>query len=480
MRHLLAVLLLTVGPALALASPATALKAARDDARQLPPDEAHVTRYERLPDDPEDAFRVVAFWTNSLSDRSILTPPRVLKGGEVIALNLLKYDRVGKRWLEVWERLADVDPFWHTQFEWEDWGRRDEKGVWTHTKYVVKPLRSAVGNALVDYRDMAELVVLTGSAAPIVEADWWAAQVCRQINTEQQDKKIGYYEWLGIKDRKTFEKLAKFNERDSIEGDYEPRAILPKSGVSMQGRQIEFYRALWGIYSRTLDNNEGRGRANPIQNIKKGDYVHKAERHFAQASNGLFYYLLSDDKGVRQDVAPANVVGGDSTSGTNDAQIHVGLSCAVCHTKGLKPVPDWARKVGVKTPDIHLAEEFQRQYSSDLDGAIDEGNEKFARATQKCNGLTPPENAKLISTYFIRYVERDYFAADVAKRLGIKPEAFLRSLERYKAAADADPRLRPLDSAPRGWLALPPVAARVEHVEEAWSAILDVLARYPP
>ncbi|MFX8805542.1 hypothetical protein ABTM67_20535, partial [Acinetobacter baumannii] len=72
---------------------------------------------------------------------------------------------------------------------------------------------------------------------------------------------------------------------------------------------------------KTLDSNLARGKSNAIQALRKGDYQHKAEEHYGFLPNGLFAFLLATDKGVRQDTAPANVVGGDKTSTSNDPQI---------------------------------------------------------------------------------------------------------------------------------------------------------------
>lgn len=469
MRYLLATLMLALPLAGFAGGPGDAVAAALADVRTLPPTQQQNARYLWMGNMPlaqrEDLLRVTAFWANSLSRAPEIVPPTTV-GAELIRLHLADYD-----WkVEVWEKLAAIDPYFHVQTETagiERWGIPDGNGGWKNVEErKVAKKKTSIHVALPDEKTAGALVSLTQSQAPIVRADWWLAQVARQLSLTNKQTGAGYYDWLGIKDRKDFEKLIRLSAKDSADLGKEMRAAVDRSGVATQNRQVVRLQSLTGGAWATLDTNDGTGEGNAVRNLKAGTFKHQAEEHYGTLPNGLFAFLLCDNEGVRQDTAP-DFIGADSSLGRqgNDARIHAGLSCVRCHVEGLRGIDDFIRRQPkvVSSPDYAELVQLRRQYFSNLNRQLDRDRSVYQESLQACNGLKPAANAKAVSEVWNRYVEELVGPERAAEELGVPVETLRRKL-----AGTGDVLLA-------GLAATPPAPMTRTHLEESAGLLMQAV-----
>jgi hypothetical protein len=476
-RAALLVILAVAGSA--WAGPADALAVALADARRLPPDQAQATRYLWQPGGYSQAdYLVVSFWVNSLSRGADLLRPRAVDK-DLLAVGLDDYG-----WdAAVWEQLADVpEPYFTVAAEveerqYQEYGYYQGPGQtnWVTTRKEpagVKKVRQAAAAPWLPAARAADLQRLTGSLVPLVRADWWLAQACRQVSLRNKQTGVGYYDWLGIKDRAGLAALVKFKQKDSDDLGRHLRAVAEKSGVAQHGRQLARFQSLAGAWWTTFDAKELAQDNLPTELLKPGAFRHDAEEVFAALPNGLWAFGLFDAKGARQDTAPDFIGPDDSPLRTGrDGRIHVGLSCVRCHVEGgLRPVDDWARRtftgrVELVSPDKKERDEFRRLYLSDLGRALERDRKVFAEALEGLGGpgWTPPLNAAAFARYYDRYAEAGVSLGRLADELGV-PEKALAARLRGRAA--------PLSLAPL----LAGGTLRRETVEDFWGVLnLNVL-----
>lgn len=424
-------------------TPATEISEAIADARRLDPATASRTRYMTACDIPDKEvakhLTVVDYWANSLSRRKDLIPVRRVSK-KLVAIDIYAYG-----WNpETWENLADEEPFFLERIrvvkgdEYQFWlpAWKDDKGKNNAAGYRPYPSPAdgeitTIAHWMPELR-LAELSLLVGSKVPIVRSDWWLHRSFIQFGR----KGTGYYDWLGSpKDRKEFEKLVDFDEKRSQKFDYEVAGIVAFSGVAKFPRQIFRFQAFTGGYWVTkdrLDDNKDNG--NPLRALD-AKFQHQAEEIYARAPNGLFYYFLCDDKGVRQDSAP-DKLGHDKRSTGSDGRIHVGVSCVRCHSEGLKPIDDWTRqtfnpKTGL-TLDSSDAKEYERNrklYLSDLQSDFDSDNVSYAKALFRLTGMKPDAMAKLAGEEYSRYDDMKIFPKGGARQYGLTEDEYMKRLK---------------------------------------------------
>jgi len=436
----------------AQADPAAAVVAALADAQRLAPDAAKYARYLSLYAIEEKHRReflgVQAYQVNSISREAELVTPRQA-AADLTAIDIRDYNLDSA----TWEKLAVIDPYFHVpaveEDEYEDYGN-----YWLRGQVVPKGTAGAewktsekrrtgkkikkqgAASPWLPTKEIKELIERTGSAAPIVRADWFFVQTARQLSLRNKQTGVGYYDWLKLKDRGDLFKLIKFSEKDSIEIQQEIRAALDRSGVSQQNRQIVAFRALTGRIWITLDVKDEADKGNAIRNLKRGDFQHDAEEIYAVGRNGLPVYFLSDDKGVRQDSAP-DFIGGDDSAGRvgRDARIHVSLACIRCHGGDvLQPINDWARRtytngLVIQSPDYDVLKELRRQYLSNLDGALAQDRAAFRDAIRQASGLEAGKLSVAYGEAWNRYAEQSVTLEVAAFELGCPPEKLMQSLK---------------------------------------------------
>lgn len=443
-------------------------RAAAADLRKLAADGAQTRNYRYLTDlaVPEawrgNFQRLLNHHVNALS-----TAGPVPVAPETAGPSLYRVDISEYKWdAAVWERLAEVEPYFHVRvtakFRNTRTGRVFEKTKNAHAPWL--PLD-----------DVAYLVEATGSEAPVVRADWFFHQTAIQA-----DRVAGYYDWLGLKDRADYERLVGVDPKKAEERKRLFYSIVPKnkSGVAHQNRQILRLGAVDSSSWRTLDAKKSTGRSNARRNLGE-DYKHDAEEHYGFLPNGLFAYFLCDQNGVRQDSAP-DFIGYDKGSQSNDGRIHVMLACIRCHREGLRPIDDWARKfwsvpfgLGVTDPEDRAAREKTQQYLGDLAFHLKRDRELFDYALGQVSGWTPAQLADAYADWWRWYGEEDVGIERAADEWGTTPDLLRAAFTRSGLPAPAGSGR--IDEVLGGYAKVPPIPASREEFEEVFQRGVVIL-----
>lgn len=425
------------------------------------------TRYLTMYNIPEkrrlQTFNVASFAANSLSKEADIVKPRLVTP-TLIAIVIDDYG-----WdAALWEKLATVDPYFHAITETSITENYYEG---QYLKSREKKVRQAVLSPILPLAESAELVTLTQSQSPILRADWWLSQVLIQAGRNG----VGYYDWLGIKDRDTYQAISFFDQKASQKIKREVAAIVSRSGVAQHPRQIFRLQSLTGGYWFTKDTiTDNKDDRNALRNLDD-TYKHEAEEHYSVLPNGLFVYLLCDEKGKRQDSAPDGI-GSDETAPGKDKRIHIFLSCVRCHTEGLRPIDDWGRKVfqdkvALSSPDYEKSRRLFQLYLSDIADKLDDDRAAQAKIVKRLTGYTTPELSAAVAEVWSSYAERDLTPADAAKDLGVTEEEYLTAL---RNAAKQNPLFDPVLSS---HLATPAVAIRSDDWEQVYQLALSYLGK---
>lgn len=439
MRWFLVIIVAVLALSQARASPATALaSAAKNVKKQANPADIRYLDISNIPEDyRKEVLQVLTFQLNSLSTEPDFAVPKVITA-ELLAINLLDYDSEDRIWRKTFEKLAEIDPYFHTKIV-EDWpGGLDKKynKIYPAGKYTtyraIPPYKGS-------QQDLDDLIHYTHSQVPIIRADFFFTQAARQLSLSNKQTGCGYYDFLGIKDRKDFEKLVAFDEKKSLDIKREIRAAVKDSGVATNPRQVLRLAALTGGYWVTLDTNDPTGKGNAVENPLRGEMVFQAQEIYGFLPNGLFAFLLCDAGGKRQDTAPDFIGPDDSPlrGSSHDARIHVGLSCIRCHTNnGLKDVSDWYRKnmvspLGFQTPEYRKFLEFKRNYFSNLNDALFLDRSQYSNSLKNCNGMKSPDNAEAFGKFWNFYAEDLVGTETAAREYGLKEEEFVKYLKDY-------------------------------------------------
>lgn len=482
---LLCLLSLAVG---AVASPQEAVAAACRDASKLPPDVVVFTRYltsyafpsEGLP--PEQAFHF-----NMLSSQVRIAIPRPC-GPHLYAVDLRDYG-----WgVETWEKLAEAEPYFHVRvtakaeykevtryrevksLRYDTYGRGYyvvEKEPYKDKELVASPAPRPKCAPWVEGADYDALSALTRSKVPVVRLDWFVTQTAVAA-----DREAGYYDWLGVKDEKTFQQLVGFDKAAAQKVYREVAAVVPPgvSGVAQHGRQVFRFGTVAGSWweSRDVLVPPVKER-NPVDALD-GDYKFQAKEVFATLPNGLWAYGLFDAEGKLQDSAPPEI-GGDTTSTSRDPRIHNPLSCIRCHKEGLRPIDDYARRVfrqavklGSKDKDTQLR--LQQLYLEPLDVWYSSDNAAFSAALARIGGkeFTPEKLAGDYRLMWKEFYDDPVTPERLALEIGCTAETLTKALKRYAEMNGLPLQLAELIAdRPRG---IPRTS-----VEEHFALIVDIL-----
>ena len=486
-----ALLLLTLNATPAAATPTTAVLAAHRDAASLgvaAQDCRYLSLYNVPAKQRTDVLNALSFWCNSLSREAEIIKP-VLVAPDLVRINLDDYGWSRK----VWEKLAERDSYFHAQIETvveeivieqDDYGYWQGQGAnrqWIHTRWVPverkvkKRIRQTGAAPWLPAKEMAALITLTQTTAPIVRADWWIVETA--INAER--KGTGYYSFLGLKSRKDFEQLVGLDKQASIRLRKEIAAIITDSGVAPHNRQVYRFQSITGGYWITLDVNESADRKNAVR-LLNGDFVdnHDAEEHYGFLPNGLFAYYLSQADGKQLDTAP-DTIASDHTSSSNDHRLHVGLSCVRCHTEGIRPIDDVARRlyrgaIALQSPDPFKLRRLRQLYLSDLPKYETRDRQDFAEAVKACNGLGVEENAKVFGATWKRYQDDSVTVATAELELGIESGKLVPALKVYSVATGS------LDPVLAFFIQNPPLPVRRDHFEESFGLLQAAVKGYKP
>jgi len=416
-------------------SPAAAVASAWADARRLG-DDAHYFRYFRVTTtgkDYDDFLVAFSLHLNLLSTKGVIKHPTP------VAPYLLRIDVRDYGWedkLGTWEQLAKFDFVYHQKAvvqqetivrQYWPGGLDPQKGK--HYDAAIYRIKKQAGDVIdvhavwLGQEDVDGLRKTLYTEAPIVDAEWFFVQSARQTSLQNDDAPgVGYNDWLGIKSRDDFLKLTG-TDRDVAKRVFaEWRAVVDRSGISVQNRQIVAFGGASGKAWGTLDTFAQKGRGVAKRNLRDGEFAHDAEEWIGRLGNGLWVTGLFDKNGKAQASAPDKIGPDDSALNKGrDHRVHANLSCIRCHwtdKDGLKPVNDWARKTFRSSGVLRLADydkkvllELESQYLRDLDEVLDDERRLFARAIGRATasklhpkGLTMAAAAKLYAETWDRYV----------------------------------------------------------------------------
>ncbi len=467
MRTLATILVLLLWTTQPLSSsPSEMVRAAALDCSKLVPEQRLRSRYLTMYHVKEKETLAKwekggAFWINALSTEVDLKKLTLVSPG------LWRVDIGDYGWAkEVWEKLLEAqDPYFHVRLaevkvekivpkekveqveEWVDepTGRRisfDNGRTWQQETRKVKRVRDikkveeskdakkdeqqkeALAPHL-PYKEMGELVLMTQTQIPLVRLDWFIHQV-----GAEEGRKAGYYNWVGVDKYSTFQDLGGTNSKVSRKLKLNLRAIVGRSTVTLNSREIEYEPALTGAHFRSNDFARSTDFKNPLR-LLGGDAKPDAHEDFIRLGNGLWAVGLFNGAGDRIATAPDNIASDGKARGT-DRRVHVGISCFRCH-EGLQPVVNWAKTIyappfSLDSPEYKEQLRLRAEYLRDMGKVIDEQQRQYTEVLKGLNGLTPKENSLLIADLWDAYELADLDITSTAAELGVEEKAWKEKL----------------------------------------------------
>jgi tetratricopeptide (TPR) repeat protein/mono/diheme cytochrome c family protein len=337
---------------------------------------------------------------NSLSwEPDVVAPKAIDPARTVFRIDLRDY-----RWsAAVWQRVLDAYPYG-----------------------VVQPSPAAQA-----------VFAATGCELACVRADWFVFAASRPPL---------YHEVLQLpKTDGELEKDLKIDVEANIRDSRVARAGFNSSGVSRNNRLIERHRTAFGAYWKSYDFASNTGRQNLFAHPlgpgpDDGQFRHDGGEIIFNLPNGLQAYLLVDGKGNRIDEGPTKIV---SVKNRPNPVVINGVSCMMCHARGMIDKADQVRPHAEKNADAFAADDLkalQALYPPEADfrALLKADAERFRKAVEAAGakvGETEPVAA--LADRFEAEVDLTAAAAE----LGLPPAALLRGLER---SPDLARRLGPL------------------------------------
>jgi len=422
---------------------------------RIPPETAKYTRYLDLGSVPEgerpDLIQVLSGHVNGLSREARIVPPHLVPGtrGALLRLDLRDYG-----WdLEVFGSLAEASPYHHIRVE-----KYSGKDAWRNS--VLAPWLSEGPGAAEAVKLLAER---TRSRAPIVSGRWFLWQTATS-----EGKTPGYYDFLKVKDLKTFQQLIRFDRATAKE--LEHYRVLAFSGVTQEPRRLIADATVLGTYWHTQDNAAAVGNQNPL-NVLDEALKFDVSEQFAPLPNGLPAWLLVDGGGKRQDKAPDSIVGAERRT-RKDLRLQVGLDCIYCHLSGKRSgiIDAGAEPIRkLSAVDYDKFRELQRRYTRGvaLERRIAADRAGYAAAVLEATGLTPGAYSDAYIREFGAFDEARVDAAWAGRDLGLTGPELARALRDYDtatgqllsslsglAAGRSIPRRQWEEALPQAWLAI--------------------------
>lgn len=352
---------------------------------------------------------------------------------------------------ETWEALAKADPYFHhfakvvevietKKKVKERWGVPDGRGGYSreYDNWVEKVVKEekvtvkAVTGRGIDPAAIKALIECTGSEAPIVRLDWL---VWMQSGQDERAG-AGYYDFLGVKSLKDFEELVGLDRKLAERFKAEVAAIIKRSGVGVRPRQVWRFGKIGGDWWESRDVFR---RGTTFEERKKialtqldGKFEPDAFEVFATLPNRLYALAAVNNKGELQAIVP-NTVAGDHFGKGNNYVIEPGMKCLRCHTQGLQPLDDYARKFfRASRWKEHNHEERKRLeqiYLGPIQAELKGDVARYESAVQGFGYKTIAEchaaYAKTVEDY-----EADLDAAQIAKELGVPKEELIKNIKR--------------------------------------------------
>ncbi|MEI7774378.1 MAG: DUF4384 domain-containing protein [Verrucomicrobiota bacterium] len=263
---------------------------------------------------------------------------------------------------------------------------------------------------------------------PLVRAEWLAAQATHPPL---------YHDILRLPQNQTdLEKQLGIDLVGNLQSGEVVRSGLVSSGISQANRLIERHemRQRGGYYWASYDFKSSSGRGNLLEFPLGPERAHLAggQRSFQHAGGEIFFslpngfnaYLLTNTLGTRLDgAAPSDIVG-DRNNVTGRVEISNGLSCIICHDKGIKEVSvgDAVRPLASRfTVEEQRLIERLHPPQEKIDSVIKEDTKRFALALKEANAEPlpgQPESVGALALLFTSQVSIETAAAE----LGLTPE----------------------------------------------------------
>lgn len=328
-------------------------------------------------------------------------------------------------------------------------------------------------------KETAALIARTGRAVPLIRADEFLFQTLAQKNRDGH----GYYDFLGLgKTLADAEKLAGLDRKKAIEKRSELAAVADFSGVALANRQLFRYGVIDGAWWESRDADGNTDEKNAIDHLHE-DFKPDAFEIVFRLPNGMAAFFLANLKGERQDTAPDFIASNRKTA-DNDARVHVGYGCVVCHTDGgLHAIDDYMRAVYTRESGLSLTtvaldperSERNRAYVRPIQKSYDRDTGDYAAAILEASGLKPAELSAAVSRQWNAYINRPVTRAIGAAEMGVTEDELRAAIERYMAAkgGGADPfvaQWRPEKARPM----------RREHFENRFAVFMFILGGATP
>lgn len=274
---------------------------------------------------------------------------------------------------------------------------------------------------------LKQLQTLTGTALPIIRADWFAATASVSPL---------YYDILGLPDTvQGLEAMLGLDMNKNIRNEQVVRAGFQKSGVSTNNRLIERHALGTGFFWTSYDFAGSKGRQSFFEYPLGPNtayppalsFEHDGGESIFTLPNGFHAYYLNTADGARLDVGPTSIVRDDDyTDGTGE--VVNGISCISCHSKGIRFNEDKVRDAAMS----NLA--FSARTRQTID-AIYPGQEEVSRlmtqdmeaffATLRAAGLDPEAGAgglEPVRGLFVYFVDGFIDMPRAASELGMTVE----------------------------------------------------------
>jgi hypothetical protein len=229
--------------------------------------------------------------------------------------------------------------------------------------------------------------------------------------------------------------------------------IEGQSGVSVElTRLIEnLPTANRGYFWQTFDSRKVAGASDPLENLAKRPIKHDASeliaaipKHYAGKSGTLQAYFLANEKGERQEKAPADIV--TDTTLVRGVEIRNTVSCISCHEEGIRhPTLDQYKEYILSGARVYakekaLQQEIDRYLNSPIAKEIIRNNEDYEAGLVLVNGLTSLQNARLFRQ-FVRLYDAPVSPEQAALEMYMTTEEWRLALGNYSRTGQLSGRL---------------------------------------
>jgi hypothetical protein len=472
---------------------------ALEDAMRLPPEVRPFVRYVWWPKGWEHTHLLTRTHQALLSDQGDFPNP-VPVGPRWAGVYRLNFVESGwdKRF-QVWERFANIDFVYHVKWRFV----RDTSvtvfyppGIYKTTDgkekyyppsfeivdkkvgdeiarvafYANPPVEIATGPPgapRVTVLAQDELRKLLFTEVPILHAGFWLVRTSRVLDfAANDDLKVGYNEWFGIRNRNDYLNFIGLKEDVAVARFAEWRAVQQRSGISKQNRQIGVLKgAATGLTWFTLDTKKAQARGIALNNLRRDEFDKDAEEWISHKPdglpiNGLFQSKDNPLNGTKAGDSVTNApdfIGSDTSAlnPTNDKRIHHD-TCWNCHgisRSYIFPFKDAVRethevddktgkpKVLLIDPSFKVKQELNSAYLRPIQDLVDDDRLQYERAIRRVTMIDPKDRTGLTVAGFTRIYRRAFYqyvddlvTIDVmANDLGVSREQLREGLIKFNA-----------------------------------------------